>query len=107
MGSMTTSAVNLRNPDGHTPWIDGLHQIVLEPTVPRLMGPWAGVPEESYNFISVPPLPHYSGLIGGLGAAGAHEAQIRTDRQFEEIRPQKPRGEEQHLQIFDLAGVGV
>ena len=42
-----------------------------------------------------------------LGAARAHEAQIGTDRQFEKVRPQEPRREEQDLQVLNLAGIGV
>ena len=48
-----------------------------------------------------------SGFIGRLGVARAHKTQIGADRQLEEVRPQKPRREKQHLQVFDLAGVGV
>jgi hypothetical protein len=48
-----------------------------------------------------------NGFIGGLGAAGSHETEIGTDRQLEKVRAQKSRREEQHLQILDLAAVGV
>src|ERR1039457_822287 len=40
-------------------------------------------------------------------AAGVDEPQIGSDWHFEEVRPQKPRREEQHLEILNLTGIGV
>lgn len=48
-----------------------------------------------------------SGSALWLRARGAGEAQVGGDRQFEEVGPQEPRREEEDLQAFDLAGVGI